>query len=70
MDSTSVNIHFHGVNVAPVCHSDEVVHTLVNAGDSFVYVIKFPADEPPGLYWYHPHVHGIAEVALRAGRVG
>ncbi len=69
-DATSANLHFHGTNVAPVCHSDEVVHTLVNSGESYGYSLKFPADEPPGLYWYHPHVHGIAEAAVLGGASG
>ena len=70
MDASSVNIHYHGTNVSPTCHSDEVIHTLINSGQSFTYNITFPTDEPPGLYWYHPHVHGIAEVALQGGASG
>ena len=70
MDASSVNIHYHGTNVSPTCHSDEVIHTLINSGQSFTYNIAFPADEPPGLYWYHPHVHGIAEVAVQGGASG
>jgi FtsP/CotA-like multicopper oxidase with cupredoxin domain len=70
MDPTSVNMHFHGTNVSPKCHSDEVIHTLVNSGETFVYTIKFPTNEPPGMYWYHPHVHGIAEDALLGGATG
>jgi FtsP/CotA-like multicopper oxidase with cupredoxin domain len=70
MDPTSVNMHFHGTNVSPKCHSDEVIHTLVNSGETFTYTIKFPANEPPGLYWYHPHVHGLAEDALLGGATG
>jgi FtsP/CotA-like multicopper oxidase with cupredoxin domain len=70
MTSTSVNIHYHGTNTSPTCHSDEVIKTLVNAGESFQYNVQFPADEPPGLYWYHPHVHGIAEPAVQGGASG
>src|SRR5258708_30192096 len=70
MDASSVNIHYHGTNVSPTCHSDEVIHTLINSGQTFTYNIAFPADEPPGLYWYHPHVHGIAEVAVQGGASG
>ncbi|HEY6321552.1 MAG TPA: multicopper oxidase domain-containing protein, partial [Thermoanaerobaculia bacterium] len=70
MTSTSVNIHYHGTNTSPTCHSDEVIHTLVNAGESFQYRIQFPSNEPPGLYWYHPHVHGIAETAVQGGASG
>ncbi|HKV54610.1 MAG TPA: multicopper oxidase domain-containing protein [Candidatus Binataceae bacterium] len=70
MTPTSVNIHYHGTNVSPACHSDEVIHTMINSGDSFTYTIQFPTDEPPGLYWYHPHVHGIAEAAVQGGASG
>ena len=70
MDTTSVNIHFHGMNVPPTCHADEVIHTLVNSGQSFRYVFKIPANEPPGMYWYHPHVHGQSEAAVLGGGAG
>jgi len=70
MTVASTNIHFHGTNVSPKCHSDEVIHTLVNSGESFSYTIKFPANEPPGLYWYHPHVHTISDAALQGGASG
>lgn len=70
MDASSVNIHYHGTNTSPTCHQDEVIHTLINSGQTFTYKVAFPADEPPGLYWYHPHVHGIAEAALQGGASG
>ncbi len=70
MDPSSVNLHYHGANISPTCGSDEVIHTLINSGQSFTYTVKFPANEPPGLYWYHPHVHGIAEAALQGGASG
>lgn len=70
MDASSVNIHYHGTNVSPACHQDEVIHTLINSGQTFSYNIAFPTDEPPGLYWYHPHVHGIAETAVLGGASG
>jgi len=70
MDSSSVNIHYHGTNTAPKCHQDEVIHTLINSGETFTYNVAFPKDEPPGLYWYHPHVHGISEPAVQGGASG
>jgi FtsP/CotA-like multicopper oxidase with cupredoxin domain len=70
MTPTSVNMHFHGTNTSPRCHSDEVIHTLINAGETFTYTLHIPADEPPGLYWYHPHVHGISSVSLQGGATG
>jgi len=70
MTDSSVNMHFHGLNTSPRCHSDEVIHTLVNSGQTFTYRIKIPANEPPGLYWYHPHVHGIASPTVQGGATG
>ena len=70
MTVTSVNMHFHGTNTAPRCHSDEVIHTLINSGETFTYTLQIPADKPPGLYWYHPHVHGISSQVLQGGATG
>lgn len=70
MTLTSINLHFHGLNISPKCHGDETIHTLVNSGQSFTYKIKIPADEPPGLYWYHPHVHGLASATVQGGATG
>src|ERR1700680_4695471 len=61
MTGGSMNIHYHGTNTTPACHGDNVVKTLVNPGHTFSYSLQFPTNEPPGLYWYHPHVHGLAE---------
>ena len=70
MTGGSMNIHYHGTNTTPGCHGDNVVKTLVNPGNTFSYSILFPANEPPGLYWYHPHVHGLAEAAVQGGASG
>jgi FtsP/CotA-like multicopper oxidase with cupredoxin domain len=70
MTLSSLNIHYHGTNTSPTCHSDEVIKTLINYGQTFQYNVAFPSNEPPGLYWYHPHVHGIAEPALLGGASG
>ena len=70
MTDTSVNMHFHGLNISPKCHSDETIHTLVNSGETFTYKLKIPENEPPGLYWYHPHVHEIASPAVQGGATG
>jgi FtsP/CotA-like multicopper oxidase with cupredoxin domain len=64
------NLHFHGTNVAPLCGQDETIHTLVQPGQSFDYHVWIPANEPPGLYWYHPHPHGISEEQVQGGATG
>jgi FtsP/CotA-like multicopper oxidase with cupredoxin domain len=53
MTGGSMNIHYHGTNVSPQCHGDNVTKTLINSGNTFQYNIQFPTDEPPGLYWDH-----------------
>jgi FtsP/CotA-like multicopper oxidase with cupredoxin domain len=70
MSADASNIHFHGTNVAPVCGQDEVVHTLVAPGQSFTYNVQVPSNEPPGLYWYHPHPHGFSEGQVQGGATG
>ncbi len=70
MGPSSVNIHYHGTNTSPACGSDEVIKTVVNSGETFRYEVAFPSDEPPGLYWYHPHIHGLTEHALEGGAAG
>ena len=70
MTASSVNIHYHGTNTPPTCHQDEVIHTMINSGETFQYDVQFPLDEPPGLYWYHPHIHGISEAAVQGGASG
>jgi len=70
MTKSSLNIHYHGTNTSPTCHQDEVIKTLINSGETFQYNVAFPTNEPSGLYWYHPHVHMIAEHALQGGAAG
>jgi len=67
---SSVNIHYHGTNVTPQCGGDNVTKTLINSGSTFQYSFTFPQNEPPGLYWYHPHIHGLAERDLLGGATG
>ena len=68
MTAASTNIHWHGMNIPPSCHQDEVIHTIVNPGDPpFQYDFRVPADEPPGLYWYHPHPHGLTQQQVSGG---
>lgn len=64
---SSANMHFHGLNTSPKCGSDESIRTLVNSGQTFDYRIKIPTNEPPGLYWYHPHIHGISSMMVQGG---
>jgi len=67
----STNVHFHGLNIPPTCHKDDVLTTLIEPGTpAFNYNLKIPKNEPPGLYWYHPHVHGFADYQVNGGAAG
>jgi FtsP/CotA-like multicopper oxidase with cupredoxin domain len=71
MTATSTNLHFHGLTIPPVCHQDDVMKTSVSPSDApFEYRFRIPADEPPGLYWYHPHIHGFSKVQVLGGASG
>jgi len=71
MNSAATNLHFHGLDLPPTCHQDETLHTLVEPSDAgFEYRITIPKDQPPGLYWYHPHPHGYSEAQVLGGASG
>jgi FtsP/CotA-like multicopper oxidase with cupredoxin domain len=71
MTALSTNLHFHGMTMPPVCHADDVLRTFVQPGDApFTYRLRIPSDEPPGLYWYHPHVHGFTNPQVLGGASG
>jgi len=67
--SKPTNLHFHGIATSPRGHGD-TVFIIVAPGESFDYEIPIPKTQPPGLYWYHAHLHGIAEEQVNAGLSG
>ena len=71
MSAVAANIHFHGTTVPPLCHEDDVLRTSVLPGDPpFEYRFRIPQNEPPGLYWYHPHIHGFTLPEVLGGASG
>jgi FtsP/CotA-like multicopper oxidase with cupredoxin domain len=71
MTAASANLHFHGLTVPPVCHQDDVLKTFVQPTDPpFEYRFRIPENEPPGLYWYHPHIHGFSKAQVLGGASG
>jgi FtsP/CotA-like multicopper oxidase with cupredoxin domain len=63
------NLHVHGLVVSPEGNADNVFVT-VQPGGSFDYDYRLPADHPPGLYWYHPHHHGMVADQVFGGLYG
>ena len=71
MNATSTNLHFHGFTIPPVCHQDDVLRTSIQPSDAaFEYRIRIPPNQPPGLYWYHPHLHGFTRAQVVGGASG
>jgi len=68
---SATNLHFHGLAIPSACHADETLKTLVEPLDpAFEYRFQIPDNQPPGLYWYHPHVHGISRFQVLGGASG
>lgn len=71
MTASSTNLHFHGINIPPTCHQDDVIHTVIPPSEQpFEYRIHIPETQKPGLYWYHPHPHGFSEAQVLGGASG
>jgi FtsP/CotA-like multicopper oxidase with cupredoxin domain len=71
MSLISTNLHFHGLTIPPTCHQDDVLKTSIEPGDPpFIYRFRVPEDEQPGLYWYHPHIHGFSKPQVLGGASG
>jgi Multicopper oxidase len=72
------NLHVHGFAVPPAAPQDEVLMGCADpaVGDAgcghreITYHYQIPSDMPPGLYWYHPHVHGEVQAQMLAGFSG
>lgn len=71
MSAVSTNLHFHGMSMPATCHQDEVLKTSIQPHDApFEYRFQVPIDAPPGLYWYHPHIHGFSSQQVTGGASG
>jgi FtsP/CotA-like multicopper oxidase with cupredoxin domain len=71
MNPAATNLHFHGLAFPPVCHQDDTLKTLIEPGDpAFEYRVHIPKNQTPGLFWYHPHVHGFTEDQMLGGASG
>jgi FtsP/CotA-like multicopper oxidase with cupredoxin domain len=69
--ASSTNLHFHGLVIPPTCHQDDTLNTAIEPSDpEFEYRFRVPQDQPPGVYWYHPHIHGITRAHILGGASG
>jgi suppressor of ftsI len=63
-----INLHFHGLTASPRKPGDDVLTMLAGPGKALHYHLHVPSNQEPGLYWYHPHVHG--ETSFQVGASG
>ena len=54
MTITSLNVHFHGTNTSPACHSDQIVHTIINSGQNLQLQREFPDERAAGAVLVSP----------------
>ena len=64
------NLHFHGLGVSPKAPADDVLDMIAMPGQTLNYTVHIPADQEPGLYWYHTHPHGESEQQAVDGMSG
>lgn len=65
----TTNLHTHGLLVSPQGNGDNPF-VEIEPGESFTYEIALPDDHPPGVFWYHPHHHGMVADQVFAGLFG
>ncbi len=66
----TTNLHFHGLTVSPNAPADETIDTIAMPGQTLHYVVQIPTDQQSGLYWYHPHSHGVSNWQVENGMAG
>jgi len=69
LTSAHINLHTHGLHISPEGNSDNVLLNIL-PGSSNTYTYQIPADQPEGLYWYHPHFHGVTQPETYFGLAG
>ncbi len=63
------NLHTHGLLVSPDGAGDNPFLSI-GPGETFDYDIQLPDDHPPGVFWYHPHRHGLVADQVFGGLHG
>jgi len=67
--AVDTNIHLHGFQ-GPASQENIFLSTLSTPMHACEYHIDVPRTQPPGTYFYHPHVHGGAGEQIAGGLAG
>jgi FtsP/CotA-like multicopper oxidase with cupredoxin domain len=65
----STNLHFHGLHIPPTGEADNPFRD-VKPGETATYDFEIPTSHPGGLFWYHPHYHGLVAQQVVGGLAG
>jgi hypothetical protein len=82
MNTSSLNIHYHGTNTSPTCQQDEVIKTLINPHETFQYNVAFPPTNrrdfigtirmsmalPSTRSWAEPRVRSLSKASKTCSR--
>ncbi|NES02252.1 MAG: multicopper oxidase family protein [Okeania sp. SIO2F4] len=63
------NLHYHGLHI-PITGNADNVFLHIPPGDRFTYQFQIPENHPAGMFWYHPHLHGLVAEQLFGGLAG
>jgi len=72
----STNLHVHGLDVEvhmfdPInTHNPDAPHIAIQPNECYCYKFNIPSHHPPGMYWYHPHLHGSTAIQMWSGMIG
>lgn len=74
----STNLHMHGLHVTPGLVAPGVFGDFVlddpalgiQPGETRQHEFHINDSQPPGAYWYHPHLHGSSAMQVGSGMAG
>ena len=65
----ATNLHTHGLHVSPSGGADNIF-VSIPAGEQYTYRYRIPPDHRSGMFWYHPHEHGMVAPQVFGGLAG
>jgi FtsP/CotA-like multicopper oxidase with cupredoxin domain len=65
----ATNLHFHGLHVSPAGKADNILRKFYPTR-SYKISVRIPHNHTNGLYWYHPHLHGVVNSQVFRGLAG